>query len=88
MRKAAHERRDLPADRLPAVEEQAGGLPHVEVQEEIEWSRQVAAEGPDNQEDQDGSQRDFQRDWEVEQEWLQECAEPCHEIGPWGDLVG
>ena len=60
---------------------------HGEVQEETEWSRQVAASGPDNLDDHDGSQRDFQRDWEVEQEWLQECAEPCHEIGPWGDLV-
>ena len=49
--------------------------------------RRVAAAGPDSQ-DHDGSQRDFQRDWEVEQEWLKECAEPCHEIGPWGDLVG
>ena len=89
VRKAAQGGRARPADRLPATaEEQAGVTPQVEVQEEVEWSRQVAAAGPANLEDHEGSQRDFQADWEMGQEWLQECAEPSDEIGPWADLVG
>ena len=60
-----------------------GQAPRDEVgpgQEEVEASVRPA--------DQASSHGDSQRDWDAEQDWLQECADACHEIGPWADLVG
>ncbi len=53
-----------------------------------EGLRQEAGEASVRPVDQASSHEDSQRDWDAEQDWLQECADSCHEVGPWADLVG